>query len=171
MTIAAPVKTSTLPPHALLSKYANAGAYTDCFTTEIGRSVSHAEFVEAFYTSPAFRLERLVLGLFLARPFSNAQAKQLAAGELSEVSAWRVEGRTANELLMCDFLGRTRSWLMVIPTSEQSTCLCFGSAVVPRRGKVPPGVGLVSKAMHCFHLSYSRALLSSARRRLEREGS
>ena len=162
----ASVRTSTLPPHALLSKYANAGAYTDCFTAEIGRPVSHAEFVEGFYTSPAFRLERLVLGLFLAKPFSNAQAKQLAAGALSEVSAWHVEGRTANELLMCDFLGRTRSWLMVSATSEQSTSLYFGSAVVPGKGAKKPGAGIVWKALHGFHKLYSRALLGSARRRL-----
>ena len=162
----APVKTSKLPPHTLLSKYADAGAYTDCFIAEIARPVSHAEFVEAFYTSPAFRLERFVLGLFLSKPFSNAQARQLAAGELSTVSAWRVEGRTTNELLMCDFLGRTRSWLMVSTTSEQSTSLYFGSAVVQGKGMGRPGVGIVSKALLGFHKLYSRALLGSGRRRL-----
>jgi hypothetical protein len=35
----------SLPSHARLTKYANSGAYTDCFVTDIARTVSHAEFV------------------------------------------------------------------------------------------------------------------------------
>ena len=163
-----PIRVSPLPAQALLSRYADAGAYTDCFAAEIGRPVSQAKFVEAFYTSPAFMIERMVLGLFLAKPFSHAQARQLAAGELSVVSAWRVEDRNASELLMCDFLGRTRSWLMVAATSEQSTCLYFGSAVVPGKGLGRPVVAMVSKALLGLHKLYSRVLLGSARRRLVR---
>ena len=164
-----PIKASALPPQTLLSQYASNGAFTDCYTAEIERPVSQAEFIEAFYTSAAFRFERLLLGLFLSKPFSSAQARQLAAGELSRVSAWRVEGRTANELLMCDFLGYTRSWLMVTATSEQSTCLYFGSALLPRKGMRKPGAGIVWKALLGFHKFYSRALLSSARRRVARK--
>ena len=37
-----------LPQKALLTAYATAGDYTDCFTTEISRRVTHAEFVAAF---------------------------------------------------------------------------------------------------------------------------
>ena len=163
-----PVRASALPPQTLLGKYTSTGAFTDCYTAEIARPVSHAEFIEAFYTSAAFRFERLLLGLLLAKPFSNLQARQLAAGELDAVSAWRVEGRTANELLMCDFLGYTRSWLMVTATSEQSTCLYFGSALLPRKGMGRPGAGIRWKALLGFHKLYSRVLLGSARRRLAR---
>ena len=47
-----------LPSNALLTKYASAGAYADCFATDIARTVSHAEFVEAFYTGRLFKLDR-----------------------------------------------------------------------------------------------------------------
>ena len=40
-----------LPAEALLARYAGAGGYADCYTAQIARPVSHAEFVEAFYTA------------------------------------------------------------------------------------------------------------------------
>jgi hypothetical protein len=39
-------------------------------------------------------------------------AKARHAGELAKFSAWRVEASAPNQLLLCDFMGRTRSWLM-----------------------------------------------------------
>jgi len=87
-----------LPTHALLTKYANAGAYTDCFVTEIARTVSHAEFVEAFYTGGLFKVERFLLRVFISRPSTDLQARQLAAGELNEFAAWRVEARAVDQL-------------------------------------------------------------------------
>ena len=74
----------TLPTHALLTKYANSGAYTDCFATEVARTVTHAQFVEAFYTGGLFKVERLLLRVFISRPSTDLQARQLAAGELNE---------------------------------------------------------------------------------------
>jgi len=63
------------PPHALLTKYASAGAYTDCFATEIARTVSHAEFVEAFYTGGLFKVERFLLRVFISKPSTDLQAR------------------------------------------------------------------------------------------------
>jgi hypothetical protein len=88
-----------LRSHALLTKYANSGAYTDCFTTEIARTVSHAEFVEAFYTGGLFKVERFLLRVLISKPSTDLQARQLAAGELNEFAAWRVEARAVNQLL------------------------------------------------------------------------
>jgi hypothetical protein len=161
-----------LPPQALLAKYANAGAYTDCYSTEVACLVPHAEYVEAFYTGGLFKLERLLLSLFLSKPSTDAQAKQLASGEVGNFAAWRVEERTTNQLLMCDIGGRTRSWLMVSASPEptRSTRLYFGSAVVPvtSRSTGKPSMGFLFKALLGFHKAYSRALLGSARSRLAR---
>jgi hypothetical protein len=54
-------------PQALLAKYAQGGNYTDCYTTKVARPVSHAEYVEAFYTSALFKLERLLLARFVSK--------------------------------------------------------------------------------------------------------
>jgi hypothetical protein len=78
-----------LPPQALLTTYATAGAYTDCVVTEIARTVSHAEFVEAFYTGGLSKVERFLLRVFIARTSTDLQARQLAAGELNEFAAGR----------------------------------------------------------------------------------
>ena len=167
------VQPCPLPPQALLAAYTEAG-YTDCYTANVARSVSHAEYVEAFYTGGLFKVERLLLRLFLSRPSTDIQAKQLAAGEVGDFAAWRVEGRTADQLLMCDVRGRTRSWLMVssAPQLPAQTQLYFGSAVVPvvNRSTGKPDMGLLFKALLGFHKVYSRALLDSARSRLERSG-
>ena len=161
-----------LPTNALLAKYANSGAYTDCFATDVARTVSHAGFVEAFYTGRLFKLERLLLRVFLSKPSTDLQAQQLAARELNEFAAWTVEARDDDQLLLCAIDGRTRSWLMVSTTDVPSgTRLYFGSALLPGRktgnastGK--PTMGFTFKALLSFHNFYSRALLSAAARRL-----
>ena len=167
------IQSSGLPAHALLTKYTLAGAYTDCYSTEIGRPVSHAEYVEAFYTGSLFKVERLLLAWFISKPSTDAQAKELASGALGAFAAWRVEDRSADQLLMCDYAGRTRSWLMVAPQGNgatASTRLYFGSAVVPVLDKTTgqAKMGFMFKALLGFHKLYSRALLSAARSRLAR---
>lgn len=165
------IQVSALPGHALLARYARAVAYVDCFMTEIARPVSHAEYVEAFYTGGVFKLERLLLGWFASRPSTDAEARLLAAGELSTFSAWRVEERTPDQLLLCDLGGRTRSWLMVSPPRPDGspvTRLYFGSAVVPAIGRSSgrASMGFPFSALLGFHRLYSRILLASARSRL-----
>ena len=166
------IKRLCVPTNALLAKYTDSRTYTDCFATDIARTVSHAEFVEAFYTGRLFKLERLLLRVFLAKPSTDLQARQLAAGELNEFAAWTVEARAENQLLLCAVDRRTRSWLMVSTTDVPSgTRLYFGSALLLGRktgntstGK--PEMGFVFKALLGFHNFYSRALLSAAARRL-----
>jgi hypothetical protein len=74
----AALQACALPEQALLAKYARDGAYTDCYAAEIAWPVSLAEYVEAFYTGAVFKLERLMLGWFISRPSTDAQAKQRA---------------------------------------------------------------------------------------------
>ncbi|MEP6739498.1 MAG: hypothetical protein ABJA61_03915 [Caldimonas sp.] len=159
---------SPLPPQALLGKYESMGAYTDCYATDVPRPVSQSQFVEAFYTGGVFKIERLLLGMFVSRPSTDTQARQLAAGEVSTFSAWRVEDRTADELLMRAMDGRTRSWFMVSPRPNQTTRLYFGSAVVPVTDKnsSKPRMGFAFRALLGFHKLYSRILLGAARDRL-----
>ena len=66
------VRVSRVPPDSLLGGYAASGAYVDCYVTELQTSVTHAQFVEAFYTTPLFKLERLLLGLFMSRPSTES---------------------------------------------------------------------------------------------------
>jgi hypothetical protein len=74
-------------------------------------------------------------------------------------------------LLMCDFQGSTRSWLMCLPGDDtRSTRLYFGSAVVPQidpRTK-EKRMGLAFRLLSGFHKRYSRALLSAATARASR---
>lgn len=169
---------SEFPPDALLKKYQGGGVYADCYVTQTARHVSHAEYVEAFYTTPLFKLERLLLAWLVSKPSTDAQASQLASGTLDSFAAWSVEERREDQLLMCDFQGRTRSWLMVAPAegeSAESTRLYFGSAVVPARtpsaGTETPDLGWTFRLLLGFHKLYSRALLFSAKSRLMRQRS
>ncbi len=165
MTAVRPIE---VPPQSLLSRYVGSGAYVDCYAIEIRRVVTHAKFVESFYTTPLFKLERLLLGLFALRPSTDAQARQLALGERSSFAAWQVDTRAQNEILLV--AGRTRSWLMVADPLQGNagTRLMFGSAVVQARspGSSSRGLGLTVTMMLPFHKIYSRALLRSAGRRL-----
>src|SRR5262245_10340623 len=165
------IQVCALPQQALLAKYAQGDNYTDCYAAEVARPVSHAEYVEAFYTTALFKLERQLLAWFASRPSTDAQAKELASGVLGAFAAWRVEDRSANQLLMCDLTGRTRSWFMVTAAgcgSSTVTRLYSGSAVVPvvnkRSGLAT--LGFTFKALLGFHKLYSQALLSAARSRL-----
>ena len=156
-----------LPSGALLQRHRASGAYADCYRADVGHVVSHADYVEAFYTSALFKLERLILRAFAARGSTDAQAASLARGEADVFAAWSVEARAPNQLLLCDLTRRTRSWLMVAPLPG-GTRLYFGSAVVPvadpRSGALRLGFGF--SALLGFHKLYSRALLSAARSRL-----
>ncbi len=155
------------PAGALLHRYGGGGGYTDCFALTIHGHVTQAAFVEAFYTTPLFKLERLVLAVLLSRPSTDLEARRLAVGESDRFAAWTVEAREADQILLCDFMGATRSWLMsVVDTAAPSptTRLFFGSAVVPRKGAAGLGVGF--RAMVPFHRLYARALLKAAVRRL-----
>jgi hypothetical protein len=167
------IQTGELPQSALLGKYSQEGAYTDCYFADVPRAISQAEYVAAFYTTGVFRVERMILSLLVAKPSTDLQAQQLAAGETQNFAAWRVEGRTPDQLLLCDFQGRTRSWLMSVADESghsPGTRLYFGSAVVPNVDPVSgrKTMGFAFHALMGFHRLYSRALLSAACARLMR---
>lgn len=166
------VRPCELPDSALLRKYQEGKTYADCYVTEVAGAVSQPAFVEAFYTTALFKVERIILSWLVARPSTDAEAKQLAEGDIGTFAAWRVEGRNADQLLLGDFTGRTKSWLMVVPVNgtatDTRTRLYFGSAVVPqvdaRSGERKMGFGF--HALLGFHSLYSRLLLKAARSRV-----
>ena len=148
------------------------GSFADCYVVEVPGSFSQAAFVEAFYTTSLFRVERAILKALLARPSTDRQARELATGTASSFAAWRVEQRTPEQLLLADFTGRTRSWLMAESVTQSgpspATRLYFGSGVGPRSRAdgVPPKMGFAFHALLGFHKLYSRLLLGAAASRL-----
>jgi hypothetical protein len=161
------VAESDPPDGALLDRYRGGGGYTDCFVAVVPDRVTQTAYIEAFYTTALFKLERLVLALLVSRPSTDDEARRLAAGETDRFAAWTVEAREADQILLCDFMGSTRSWLMSVAdlaAPSPTTRLYFGSAVVPRKGAAGLGVGF--RAMVPFHRLYARALLKAAARRL-----
>ena len=161
-----PVTPCAVPPDTLLANCQCKGAYADCYATEFERAIALPEYVEAFYTTPLFKVERLILRLLVSRPSSDQDARALATGNAHTFAAWNVEGRVADQLLLTDVSGKTRSWLMVAPAADgQRTRLYFGSAVVPgSTGQL----GWSFRLLLGFHKRYARALLRAAQRRLSK---
>ena len=159
-----------LPDGALLGKYLRQGTYTDCYAVNVRGAVSLVQYITAFYTTPVFKTERLILDLALSRPSTDAQAGRLAAGEANEFAAWHVEARTEDQLLLAEFSDRTRSWLMIATIGGgEGTRLYFGSAVLPveNSGTAELTLGPRFRVLLPFHKLYSRLLLFAARSRLE----
>jgi hypothetical protein len=143
--------------------------YSDCFVIETDRPVTLADFVLAFYTSPLFRLERLILRWLAHAPSRDSEARAVAEGSGSSFAVWKVGGRTATQLLMCDRYGTTRSWFSVVPSGSR-TVLRFGSGIVsvPDRKSGKRRLGIAFWALLGFHILYSRLLLYFAKRNLRR---
>ncbi|MBT8099879.1 MAG: hypothetical protein KJO82_09020 [Gammaproteobacteria bacterium] len=151
---------------AFLHRYAD--HYTDCFSTNLPVESSLPKFVEAFYTTPLFKAERLILKWLFSLSSTDEQARQVARGERDAFAAWNVEDRSDDQLLLIDVRERTGSWFMCVPQHE-STVLYFGS-VVFRTEETAAGRKMrwTYKSMLGLHRLYSRALLSAARSRLLR---
>ncbi len=116
-----------------------------------------------------FKLERWLLRLLVSRPSTDAEVRELARNARDTFAAWTVEARAPDQLLLCDFMGRTRSWLMVAPAEAPGgTRLYFGSVVVPERNATTgeSAMPATHSRLLGFHRLYSRMLLSAAARRL-----
>lgn len=165
------IEKGELPDGALLSRYYDSGDYTDCYLTRVPGNVSQAQFVEAFYTTLPFKTERLILNWAVARPSTDDDARELAAGRADKFAAWYVEARQDQQILMSDYRGKTRSWLMSAPGADDgapTTTLYFGSAVLRDQETATDErrMGRGFSLLLGFHRLYSRVLLSSARSRL-----
>ncbi|MEO0523677.1 MAG: hypothetical protein AAF088_12240 [Pseudomonadota bacterium] len=142
------------------------GVYVDCYTTRHDGHISLTELIDAFYTSPLFKAERLVLRVMARSPSTDADVRALATGEAQSFAAWRVEARRDAEILLADKAGRTKSWLSVKPDGA-GTRLFFGSVVLPVKGRGgKPTLGPVFHSLLGAHKIYSQALLAAAGRRV-----
>jgi hypothetical protein len=126
------IEKCSVPAQSFLSKYSLDGTYADSYVTEVQGYIPFPTYVFAFYTTALFKVEAFILTYSVKRPSDDGQAQELADGSRNEFAAWNVEGRSENELLMCDMSGRTRSWFMVRHL-DSCTQLYFGSAVVPKK--------------------------------------
>jgi hypothetical protein len=142
------------------------GYFTDCYGVELNKIVTLQDFINAFYTTPLFRLERLILALTPKGRMKDVDVSALSSGESDTMAIWQVEGRRDREILLSS--GRTKSWLMVVPL-QGGTQLYFGSVVVPEPAKHEgnmPRLGPVFDSLLAAHRVYSRLLLGSAAQRL-----
>lgn len=164
------VRPAALPTHSLLTRYVTQGGYTDCFIVDVPGEVSHAQYVEAFYTTWLFKLERVVLKFLVAKPSTDVEARELAAGSREKFAAWSVEARAPEQLLARDFQGKTCSWLMAERKFENSlatTRLYFGTGIVPRAVRNGErGLTFSFRALLPFHQFYARSLLRAAASRV-----
>lgn len=144
------ISSCEVPESSLLARYVGNGGYTDVYTINVPGIFSQQQFVNAFYTSRLFRIERAILSWIAGRPSTDTDVNALAGGRSNTFAVWSVEARIENELLLKDITGKTRSWLHaaavdgMLPggtglggtesssTASSSTMLFFGSAVMPR---------------------------------------
>lgn len=160
-----------LPEDALLQRYRQDGSYTDCYYMDLPVAISMSDYIAAFYTTPLFKLERLIIAVFARRPSTDVGARELGLGRASHFAAWNTEARASNQLLMSDYLGNTRSWFMLTPVQHAGaslTRLYFGSAVIPksRSASGKPSFGFVFQALFGFHRLYTKALMRAAQSKL-----
>ncbi|WP_299687318.1 hypothetical protein [uncultured Tateyamaria sp.] len=160
------IQEADVPDRSLIAQFAaREGYYTDCFVAH-GAQSDLCGYIEAFYTQPLFKAERLLLRVAAGARSTDDEAAALARGEIDRFAVWHVSARTDTELLMVDASGRTMSWLSV------ADGLSFGSVVTPvrdRRGRLT--LGPVFHSLLSAHRIYARALLAGAARRLRHRGS
>ena len=165
------VQPCEVPLNSLLRKYKDATGFADCYVSQVPGLVTQAAFIEAFYTSPLFKIEKTLLQVLASKPATDGDARALAGGLAIRFSAWRVVAQSPSELLLADFTGRTRSWLMAVPApmgnDPPDTLLYFGSAVVPLSRQGTQSMGWLFHALLGFHRLYSRLLLSAASKRVQ----
>jgi hypothetical protein len=151
-----------LPPDALLQSRQAAGAFTDCYVLRIDRSVTLADCIAAFFTTPVFKLERWIIARVLGKASTDAEARALADGRSDRFLVWVTETRSETQILLG--VGRTATWLMVEPAAE-ATVLYLGSAIEPSGSGRQ---GWRYRALLRFHDVYSRLLLWTTALRLAR---
>ncbi len=157
-----PQRTDVPPGTLIAAQSERIGGFADTFVTRVPGQVPLSDYVAAFYTSPVFKAERLILRL-AGHPSTDDDAIAVAQGTKDRFAIWRDPIRTQTELLMQEASGATASWFMVEPGSEETT-LYFGSHVRPRADG--SGMPFLFKVLAGFHNVYSHALLSAAARRL-----
>ena len=156
------IQMGEIPAQGLLGRYNLVEhAYTDCFKTQIDQSVSFEKYAHAFFTSPVFKLERVLIALTTGKKTTEKSVDDLISGQSNDFAVWQVEDRTDNQILMKVGDGQIRTWLMS-EQDEGHTNMYFGSAILPRNEKGDKG--FLFHALLGFHKLYARTLLWLAKR-------
>ena len=160
------VNKAPLPDGALLQEFADRGEYTDCFVANVPAQVTFPAYVESFYTTRLFKVERHLLKWLVSRPSTDEEARKISCDEINEFAAWTKHRRSENQLVMMDLRQQTCSWFMLVP-QEDGSLLYFGSAVMRNRESTRGRtMKWTYRCLLGFHRLYSRALLAAARHRL-----
>lgn len=153
-----------IPPDCLLKTYDDIPhAYADAYQTQIQGKIKLSDFIIAFFDSPIFKAERVLITLTTISPTFKKDVLDLAEGNTNKFAMWELEQRGENELLLKVRQGRIRTWLAVIPQAH-STKLLFGSAVLPKSEN--GDIGWIFRKLTVFHEIYSKILLKSAAKRV-----
>ncbi|MEO0665459.1 MAG: hypothetical protein AAFY97_06945 [Pseudomonadota bacterium] len=152
------VRRSAIPDGSLIARYKGQGNHVDAYVASTARYVDLPTYIAAFFSTSVFRAERLLLSIS-GKQSSDDQVADLAAGRGEHIAAWKVEERSANELLLEATGTPIRTWLAVEP---DGTALWFGSVVLAKKGRIP----LLARVMMPGHALYSRILLSAALRQV-----
>ena len=75
-----------------------------------------SDFIEAFYKTPLFRLERVVLSLAPKGRMLDADVTALSKGLTDRISIWEVETRHDAQIFLS--AGGAKPWLMVQPIGD-----------------------------------------------------
>jgi len=161
-------KPITLPPDAALNTYAAREAtHTDCFFIDVPGFLTLQTYIELFFDTWLFRLERHILTLAGFGPAGLPQIQALANGQSEIFAAWMVETRKPNQILMKVGNGHIRTWLQC-DLMETGSRLYFGSAVLPNPKTLRPN--RLTAALTPLHLIYAKALLGAAARKWNATG-
>jgi hypothetical protein len=167
------VTKSSPPPDSLLTKRVKESTLlveADCYSLEIDGKVSLEEFVEAFFTSQVFQVERMVLPV----ASTDEQARQFARGTTADFATWRAVGRTEGEFLTIWGDGSPETteipksgtqgatWFRVEPAGTADaprTRISLGSSIV---GTPNPLTSFVMGIATPLHGVYSQTLVQCA---------
>jgi hypothetical protein len=161
------------PEGAFIRQYTTTlGGYSDCYYIDIQQDVSLSDYILTFFSTPIFRMERLLLNLVPSGRSNEQCVLDLAAGTGNKMAGWKTENRDDNQLLLAVGDGPIRTWLMVQGSpSSKTTRLYFGSAALPtsmtKEGH--PKLAIVFRLFAGLHIFYSRLLLWWAARDLARK--
>ena len=72
------VQPCEVPLNSSLRPYKDGPGYADCYVTQVPGAVTQAAYIEAFYTSHLFKIERTLLHYLASKPATDADAKALA---------------------------------------------------------------------------------------------
>ncbi|KAF0682555.1 Aste57867_25353 [Aphanomyces stellatus] len=155
-----PTPLLTLDPSALISRFVSVPhQHVDVFEVSLDQPTSVTDVARAFFQSPVFQVERMVLNLAGAYVTTDAAIDSLPFAVGDSVVMFKVVDTTPNELLF-KYSDKVNghSWLAV---SDDGRRLRFGSTI--------QNASLAVRLFTPIHLIYAQVVLASAKYELEKQ--